>query len=419
MYDIDLNRYTEVVDSAIALRPQIEKAVDEICAQGYSNLFFIGCGGTYAHSLPMMYWLESTTNKVEAHAVIAAEFMVMGHKAFSKDSVCIFSTRSGNTKEIVAAAKFCKEAGARTMVYVSNDNTPVCEYADYKFYSPAEDPDLCEAIYSYTICLLGRFMKNAGAFDKYDEFMAQYAGLTKYLIAGKEKFDPFCQELAKKFKNVDYHMVIGGGMLWGEAYDYAMCILEEMQWIRTKSIHVCEYFHGPLELVEKGLVTDQVVLTVGYDIENLTDPAHRAAYSGPVEQDRYGRRVPKAAHGAQKLDAPSSSTRRIMEAASALFDRIVDGGLLVRRMYLVAAHIVPEDEAQPEEMEQLDLFTDLATEDARREAEQAAQAREKKLQETTLAIKKKFGKNAILKGMSLEEGATARERNARIGGHKA
>ena len=251
MYDIDLNRYTEVVDSAIALRPQIEKAVDEICAQGYSNLFFIGCGGTYAHSLPMMYWLESTTNKVEAHAVIAAEFMVMGHKAFSKDSVCIFSTRSGNTKEIVAAAKFCKEAGARTMVYVSNDSTPVCEYADYKFYSPAEDPDLCEAIYSYTICLLGRFMKNAGAFDKYDEFMAQYAGLTKYLIAGKEKFDPFCQELAKKFKDVDYHMVIGGGMLWGEAYDYAMCILEEMQWIRTKSIHVCEYFHGTLELVEK------------------------------------------------------------------------------------------------------------------------------------------------------------------------
>ena len=174
-----------------------------------------------------------------------------------------------------------------------------------------------------------------------------------------------------------------------------------------------------LELVEKGLVTDQVVLTVGYDIENLTDPARRTAYSGPVEQDRYGRRVPKAAHGTQKLDAPSSSTRRIMEAASALFDRIVDGGLLVRRMYLVAAHIVPEDEAQPEEMEQLDLFTDLATEDARREAEQAALAREKKLQETTLAIKKKFGKNAILKGMSLEEGATARERNARIGGHKA
>ena len=88
------------------------------------------------------------------------------------------------------------------------------------------------------------------------------------------------------------------------------------------------------------------MLTVGYDIENLTAPTRRAAYSGPVEQDRYGRRVPKAAHGAQKLDAPSSSTRRIMEAASALFDRIVDRRLLVRRMYLVAEHVLPEQDAQ-------------------------------------------------------------------------
>lgn len=253
MYGIDVKHYEDVVNSAIALRPQIEKAVDEICEQGYSNIFFIGCGGTYAHSLPMMYWLETTTNKIEAHTVIANEFMAMGHKAFNKDTVCIFSTRSGNTKEIVAAAKFCKEAGCRTMVYVSNDNTPICEYADYKFYSPAEDPNLCEAIYAYQICLLGRFMKNAGDFDAYDEFMDEYAKLTPYLVAGKEKMDPICKELAKKFKykRDQYHMVIGSGMLWGEAYDYAMCILEEMQWIRTKSIHACEYFHGTLELVER------------------------------------------------------------------------------------------------------------------------------------------------------------------------
>ena len=94
MFNFDEPRYEKVVSDALALRPQIEAAVDKVCEQGYSNIFFIGCGGTYAHSLPMMYWLESTTNKVEAHAVIAAEFMVMGHKAFSKDSVwcaCISS----------------------------------------------------------------------------------------------------------------------------------------------------------------------------------------------------------------------------------------------------------------------------------------------------------------------------------------
>ena len=234
MFNFNVERYEKVVNDAIALRPQIEKAVDEICQQGFSNLFFIGCGGTYAHSLPMMYWLDTASN-IEHHSVIAAEFMAMGHKRFTKDSVCIFSTRSGNTKEIVAAAKFCKEAGARTLVYVSNDNTPVCEYADYK----------------YMFALVGRFMKNAGEFDKYDEFMSQYANIVPYLLKAKEKYEDKCAVMAKEHKDTDYHMVIGSGMLWGEAYDYAMCILEEMQWIRTKSIHAAEYFHGTLELVEK------------------------------------------------------------------------------------------------------------------------------------------------------------------------
>ena len=250
MFNFNVERYEKVVNDAIALRPQIEKAVDEICQQGFSNLFFIGCGGTYAHSLPMMYWLDTASN-IEHHSVIAAEFMAMGHKRFTKDSVCIFSTRSGNTKEIVAAAKFCKEAGARTLVYVSNDNTPVCEYADYKFFSFAEDDCLCEAIYTYMFALVGRFMKNAGEFDKYDEFMSQYANIVPYLLKAKEKYEDKCAVMAKEHKDTDYHMVIGSGMLWGEAYDYAMCILEEMQWIRTKSIHAAEYFHGTLELVEK------------------------------------------------------------------------------------------------------------------------------------------------------------------------
>ena len=93
MFNFNVPRYEKVVKDAIALRPQIEKAVDEICKEGYSNLFFIGCGGTYAHSLPIVYWMD-TTSGIEKHTVIAAEFMAMGHKRFSKDSVCIFSTRS-------------------------------------------------------------------------------------------------------------------------------------------------------------------------------------------------------------------------------------------------------------------------------------------------------------------------------------
>ena len=250
MFNFNVPRYEKVVSDAIALRPQIEAAVDEVCAQGYSNIFFIGCGGTYAHSLPMKFWLD-TSSDIETHSVIAAEFMAAPPKKFTKDSVCVFSTRSGNTKEIVAAAKFCKEAGARTMVYVSNDNTPVCEYADYKFFSFAEDDCLCEAIYTYMITLLARFLKNAGQFPDYDQFMEEYAGIVPYLLKAKESYEDRCAKMAAEHKDTPYHMVIGSGMLWGEAYDYAMCILEEMQWIKTKSIHAAEFFHGTLELVEK------------------------------------------------------------------------------------------------------------------------------------------------------------------------
>ena len=176
-----------------------------------------------------------------------------------------------------------------------------------------------------------------------------------------------------------------------------------------------------LDLVDKGLVTDQMVLTVGYDIENLTDPARRAKYHGAVGKDPYGREIPKQAHGSINLDGHTSSTRKIMCAVSELFDRIVDKNLLVRRMYVVANHVLPEADA-PKKNDgavQLDLFTDYAAEEEKQKAEDAALERERKIQAATLAIKKKYGKNAILKAMNLEEGATAKDRNAQIGGHKA
>ena len=176
-----------------------------------------------------------------------------------------------------------------------------------------------------------------------------------------------------------------------------------------------------LDLVDKGLVTDQMVLTVGYDVENLTDPARRARYHGPVETDRYGRRIPKQAHGSINLDSHTSSTKKIMCAVSELFDRIVDRNLLVRRMYVVANHVLPEADAPKKNngAVQLDLFTDYAAQEEKQKAEDAALERERKIQKAALAIKKKYGKNAILKGMNLQEGATAKDRNAQIGGHKA
>ena len=175
-----------------------------------------------------------------------------------------------------------------------------------------------------------------------------------------------------------------------------------------------------LDLVEKQLVTDQLVLTIGYDIENLTDPKISSKYTGPVTTDHYGRKVPKHAHGTANLDRQTSSTMLIVNAVMALYDRIVDPNLLVRRITLAACKLVSESAvAVSDGVEQLDLFTDYEAQERERKAQEAALAREKKMQQAMLEIKKKFGKNAILKGMNLEEGATAKERNEQIGGHKA
>jgi len=175
-----------------------------------------------------------------------------------------------------------------------------------------------------------------------------------------------------------------------------------------------------LDLVDKRLVTDQIVLTIGYDIENLTDPERCRNYTGPVVSDHYGRKIPKHAHGSVNLSRPNSSTTLITEAVMALYDRIVDSNLLVRRINVVAARVIPESMAvQRENNVQLNLFYDAEAEQRREEEETAALEREKRRQRAVIHIKKKYGKNAIIKGMNLEEGATAMDRNRQIGGHKA
>lgn len=176
-----------------------------------------------------------------------------------------------------------------------------------------------------------------------------------------------------------------------------------------------------LDLVSKGLVTDQIVVTVGYDIENLTDPTIKSKYHGEITKDHYGRQIPKHAHGTINLDGYTSSTKKILSAVSELYDRIVDKNLLVRRLNITAGRVIEESTAPQKNggFEQLDLFTDYEALQVDQEREQAELEREKKMQQAMLTIKKRYGKNAILKGMNLEEGATAKDRNAQIGGHKA
>ena len=202
---------------------------------------------------------------------------------------------------------------------------------------------------------------------------------------------------------------ISSGQVLQEPYQYdkARLIVKEMTELLT------------LDLVEKGLETCRIVLTVGYDAECLKDKKTRAAYKGEITSDMYGREVPKHAHGTVALGGYTSSTVKIRKAMCELFNGIVDKKLLVRRINVTACNLRREGEGGGDTIEQLDLFASPEEQTARRDAEKKADEKEKRMQKTVIGISKKYGKNAILKGMNLEEGATAKERNQQIGGHKA
>lgn len=203
---------------------------------------------------------------------------------------------------------------------------------------------------------------------------------------------------------------IGSGQVLQSAYIYdkAKLIVHEMTDLLV------------LDLVDKRLVTNQIVLTVGYDRESLINPEIRKLYKGEITTDAYGRKIPKPAHATVNLNRYTSSTKLIVDAVIDLFEGIVDRNLLVRRVNISANHVVEEGSLEKsDDIEQLNLFTDYNIADKEKEKEEEELARERKVQETILNIKKKHGKNSVLKGLNLEEGATTLNRNKQIGGHKA
>jgi DNA polymerase V len=199
-------------------------------------------------------------------------------------------------------------------------------------------------------------------------------------------------------------------------------VLKEPYTFKKARVVIREMAEGmALDLVSKRLVTDQLVLTVSYDAECLIRPEIRDKYHGEITTNYYGKAVPKHAHGTFNFERPTSSSRHIMDGATELFDRQVNPDLLIRRLNLTTNHVVSEASvsAQDRAPQQLDLFTDYEALEKQRQEEQAKLDKERRMQEAQLKIKKRFGKNAILRGLNFEEGATAKERNEQIGGHKA
>ncbi|MFP3728873.1 SIS domain-containing protein [Priestia filamentosa] len=250
MLKFNKENFLSVTYGAINLRGQIEKIVDEVSEKGYENIFLIGSGGTIALMQPLEYILKTKSN-IPVYAEIAAEFLLMNHHRFTERSLVITASLSGTTEETVAAAQYAKDKGAITIGLVGDANTPLAKITEYTLVNAAENDTLGESMHLQLYQLIYKLMNQRGEFPDYDQFVEQLELLPNALVKVKEDTEEFAEDFALKYKDEPYHMVVGSGNLWGEAYLYAMCVLEEMQWIKTKSIHAAEFFHGTIELVEE------------------------------------------------------------------------------------------------------------------------------------------------------------------------
>ena len=265
---------------------------------------------------------------------------------------------------------------------------------------------IAQRLYSYGIDTMGKIARCS---IHQEELLYKLFGVNaELLIDHAWGWEPCTMEMVKAYRPESCSM--SSGQVLQDAYTFrkARVVVQEM----ADAI--------ALDLVEKRCVTDQLVLYLGYDRESLTSSAGKG-YAGPVAVDWYGCKVPKSAHGTANLHRFTSSARLIGEAVLALYDEIVDKRLLIRRLSISTNHVISEEQMKQKTHKpvELDMFTDYEAVRREQEVEAAELARERRIQETIINIKNRFGKNSLLRGLNFDEGATARDRNKQIGGHKA
>lgn len=257
MLGFDEETFIAQMTSAVALRPQIESTVTTMLERGVDNLFLIGSGGTYAAVWPYQHLMESRST-FPTRTSIAAELIVSGDRLLGPTSAAVFTSASGTTDDVLKAIEFVKAKGALTIGFTGVAGSPLAEAVDIVLLSKPKtwpfDPQL--------LLFTTRLMHERGEFPEYERFAEQLA-LTPQLLADvAKKAEPFASRWADAHATTDYHFLVGSGNLWGFAYLYSMCVLEEMQWLRTTRVHGAEFFHGSLELVEKDT---SLLLFVGED----------------------------------------------------------------------------------------------------------------------------------------------------------
>lgn len=248
MLKFDEEVYLENARLTYETRSEIEKTADEITKGGFHNIFFISVGGSIAIMWPIQEMLKELTT-IPVFVEQAGEIILTGHKQLTKDSIVIMASKSGDTQETVKAAEWCKEQGYRVVSLVGTPDTPLEKASHWVIPNKAKNG--VEFEYIQLFMLVFKLLHNAEQFPAYPRFADQLEKLPENLLRAKRKFEPIANEIAKNYHQEPYNIWIGDGEMWGEVYLFSMCILEEMQWVRTKAVSSSEFFHGTLELVEE------------------------------------------------------------------------------------------------------------------------------------------------------------------------
>ena len=257
MLKFDEEKQIASVQGALALRPRIEAIVDEICEKGFRNLCWLGIGGTWASCLQAEVHMKERSD-LELFVENAAEYLTTGSRRVGDGTIVVISSVTGSTEEMVRGVEKVKAAGARVLGFIDVETAQLAGMVDWEIAYPAN-----EQLKFFMVA--DRFMYNRGEFPEYDEYYAQLdAHLARDLVEVEKAADAFGLEFAQKHHDDRLHYFVGAGNQYGSTYSYAMCYWEEQHWIRTKSIHAAEFFHGMLEIVDRDT---PVTVFVGEDAQ--------------------------------------------------------------------------------------------------------------------------------------------------------
>lgn len=261
MLNFDEPRFLRIQDGAVGLAASIDAVAAAWLEQGAQNLFFVGTGGAAILMLPAARLLQ-TRSTFPVHVENPAELVATGSVHLGPQSVVVIPSLSGTTPESVAALAYCRERGATVVALTGHADSPLAEGAQHSLVNFAEDDTSCESFYLQSLLLALSLLHHRGELQGYDDMLAELKGLPSLLLEVKRGFELRAAGLAERVAAHDFHILTGAGGTWPQAWYYGMCILEEMQWIRTRPVHASDFFHGTLELVEPGV---SVLLLKGED----------------------------------------------------------------------------------------------------------------------------------------------------------